>query len=286
MAPATQSEAKCWLCGGETKIDPQYAETSLVRCVDCGFLFEPGRDADELQELYGDKYFDEYPGVGDYTTDESQRRFEAQRRIDWIKRFKQSGSIFEVGVAAGFFLDEARSAGFTVAGVEPAPKVSAHARDEFGLDVTTGFIEDAELPPASFDVICAFHVLEHIHDPLDVLKGMRAALKDDGYLLLEIPNIESAMAKRLGPKWLHLDPPNHVGFYTPEQLRGLLASAGFELLETDTVSEFFYYRPSLRLHPTAVTGRISQRLKSGLNQSKPHPTGHALMRITARASSL
>jgi SAM-dependent methyltransferase len=127
-------------------------------------------------------------------------------------------------------------------------------------------------------------VLEHIHDPLEVLKGVRRSLKDDGFLFLEIPNIESALAKRDGAKWFHLDQPNHVGFYTVEQLRGLLADAGIELIETDTISEYFFFRPLLKLRPLSIAGRSLKRVRTGLNQGKVLPEGHALMRVVARAA--
>ncbi|MGK2877385.1 MAG: class I SAM-dependent methyltransferase [Solirubrobacterales bacterium] len=257
----------------------------MVRCVECGFLFDPGRDADELQELYDDQYFSDYPGVGDYSADEAQRRTEAKKRIAWLKRFVPSGSIFEIGAAAGYFLDEARTAGYSVAGVEPAPAVSGYARERFGLDIKTGFLEDADLPEGRFDAICAFHVLEHVHDPLEVLKDVRASLKNDGYLFLEIPNIESGTAVHDGAKWFHLDQPNHVAFYNPEQLEGLLSKAGIELLETDTVSEYHYYRPLLMLRPRSIVGRSLKRVRTGLNQGKILPAGHPLMRVTARASN-
>ncbi|MGK2877386.1 MAG: class I SAM-dependent methyltransferase [Solirubrobacterales bacterium] len=274
----------CWLCGGDAVEDPQYAGTILSRCTKCGFLFDAGHTAEELQKLYGDDYFEAYTREGDYAEAEEQRRTEARKRIEWLKRFHEAGRIFEVGAASGFFLDEARKAGYEVSGVEPAPGVAEYARERFGLDVTTGFLEDAELPEASFDAICAFHVLEHIHNPLDVLKDIRRSLTDEGHLLLEIPNIESIMARKRGADWMHLRLPHHVGFYSPAQLEGMLKKAGFELLETDSVSEYFYYRELLKFRPQTIAARSVKRVATKTPQSKPHPINHPYLRATARAA--
>jgi SAM-dependent methyltransferase len=272
----------CWLCGGDAVEDPQYADTTLSRCSQCGFLFDAGHSAEELQELYGDDYFEAYSGGGDYAEAEEQRRTEARKRIEWLKQYKQSGSVFEVGAASGFFLDEARKAGYEVAGVEPAPGVAEYARERFSLDVKTGFLEDADLPAAGYDAICAFHVLEHIHDPLEVLKDIRRSIKDDGVLLLEIPNIESVMAKKRGADWMHLRLPHHVGFYSPEQLGGLLKDAGFDLLETDSVSEYFYYRELYKFRPQTIAARSVKRIATHTPQGTPHPINHPYLRATAR----
>lgn len=274
----------CWLCGGEASEDPVYAGTPLVRCADCGFLFDSGHSAEELQELYGDSYFEDYPQAeGGYSDDEAQRRMEATKRLEWIARWKQSGRLFEVGAAAGFFLDEARKVGFEVSGVEPGPTVSQFARDSFGLDVQTGFLEQIELPEDPFDVVCMFHVLEHIHSPAAVLRELREHTVVGGMLFVEIPNIESVVARKSGADWKFLDLPNHVGFYSPDHLAKLFGDAGYELVGSDSVSEYFYYRTVLKLRPQTIGMRSLKRLRTGTPQGKVHPINHPLLRAVARA---
>jgi SAM-dependent methyltransferase len=277
--------ASCWICGGATAVDPEYANTPLIRCTQCGFLFSPQRSAEELQALYADSYFETYAGHGDYASDPAQRRHEARRRLEWIAEWAPPpGNLLEIGSAAGFFLDEARSDGYTVAGIEPGEAVSAYSREQFGLDVRTTFLEQAELPAAHYDVICAFHVLEHIYDPHDFLRLLRASIADDGHLMLEIPNIASALARHLGSRWFHLDPMNHVGFYEPEHLRRLLGECGFELLDTHTVSEYHYVRSGLRRKPKALAGRAYKRAIVRRSQAERDPVAHSMLRIAARAA--
>ncbi|MGK2955950.1 MAG: class I SAM-dependent methyltransferase [Solirubrobacterales bacterium] len=94
----------------------------------------------------------------------------------------------EVGCAAGYFLDEATRAGWQVIGVEPAAEIAELARSTFGLDVRTGFVEDLDLSELTADVVCAWHTLEHIPDPFDLVVSLRALMADSGTVAVEVPN--------------------------------------------------------------------------------------------------
>jgi hypothetical protein len=260
-------------------VDKTYATVPLYRCADCGFLFAPQREVEELHEIYDDSYFEQYPGGEAYDADQEQRRYEARPRLEWVRERVTRGRLLEIGAADGIFLDEARAAGFRVTGVEPAPGLAATARDERNIDVRAGFIEDVELPDEKFDAICAWHVLEHITQPAASIQRLRDAI------FLEIPNIESTKAKARGPEWFHLDPSNHVGFYTPEQLGRLLGDNGFELVEWYSVSGFSYQRPGRAFQPRELAGRALETVQTRTLPGRVHPWKHELLRAAARPSS-
>jgi 2-polyprenyl-3-methyl-5-hydroxy-6-metoxy-1,4-benzoquinol methylase len=272
----------CWLCGGASQPDDRYGSVSLYRFADCGFLFAPERSTEELHELYTDEYFEDFSHGESYTADEGQRRYEAQQRLKWMSAVTKPGRLMEIGAAYGIFLDEARKAGYEVFGIEPATGLAQMACTRFGVDVAAGFIETATIPSEPFDAVCAWHVLEHIRQPRSALLRLREALRDEGYLFLEIPNIESDQARRHGPDWFHLDPANHVGFYTTDQLREVLRQAGFELLATTSVTGLSYLRPRLALRPSHVALRARETVRSRALQGRPHPDKHELMRAVAR----
>lgn len=279
---AQTGQTVCWLCGGISQLDDWYGRVSLYRCADCGFLFAPERSTEELHELYTDEYFAEFSHGESYTADEPQRRYEAQQRLEWMGDFTRPGRLMEIGAAAGIFLDEARKVGYDVFGIEPATGLAQSARSQFGVDVAAGFIETAAIPSEPFDVVCAWHVLEHIRAPKPALLRLRESLRDGGLLFLEIPNIASDQAVRHGPDWFHLDPTNHVGFYTTDQLREVLRQAGFALTETMSVSGLSYLRPRLALQPAALAFRALSTVRSRALQGRPHPHKHELMRAVAR----
>jgi SAM-dependent methyltransferase len=279
---AQTGHAVCWLCGGMSQPDDWYGSVALYRCAQCGFLFAPERSTEELHELYTDEYFEDFSHGESYTADEPQRRYEARQRLEWMSGFTRPGRMMEIGAAAGIFLDEARKVGYDVFGIEPAAGLAQSARSRFDIDVAVGFIETATIPTQPFDVVCAWHVLEHIRAPKPALLRLRDAVGDEGLLFLEIPNIESDQARRRGPDWFHLDPTNHVGFYTTDQLREVLGQAGFALTETTSVSGLSYLRPRLALRPSTLALRALNTVRSRALQGRPHPHKHELMRAVAR----
>ena len=208
----------------------------LHRCGECGLLFAPDRNAGELQDLYDARYFDEYPGGESYEEDPAQRRYEAARRIELVRRYRRSGRLLEIGAAAGHFVEAARDSGFDPIGVEPAADLARAATERLGVPVLAGFIEEVDLPDGEFDVACAWHVVEHLSEPHHALVRLRDALVPGGHLFVEVPNIDSVQATRRRQHWANLDIGRHVGHYTSSALRALLEGAGFDVLMTETAA--------------------------------------------------
>ncbi len=275
--PAHGAAPACSVCDGPTVPEDRFGPAPLFRCDRCTFVQLAG-DVDPA--LYGDAYFAAYAG-GDYLAEEGQRRHESRIRLDLLARVTPPPArLLEVGAAAGFLLDEARARGWEGVGVEPNDAMAAHARDALALDVRTGRLEDVALDDASFDAACAFHVVEHLDDPLDALRTVRAALRPGGHLLVEVPNAQSAAARRLGAAWQPLDLPYHVGHHGPASMRALLERAGFEVLRVDTVPFASYAarsRPELLARGAVEALRARTALPAG-----PHPSGHQLLRAIGR----
>jgi SAM-dependent methyltransferase len=272
----------CWVCGAAAARDPRYSATALVRCGACGFLFAPVASAGELKELYDAEYFDAYPGGEPYDFDEAQRRFEARRRVAFVRQHVPGGRLLEVGAASGWFLGEAKAAGFDPVGIEPAADVAAGAAQRWDVVVQGTTIEEADLPRGGFDVVVAWHALEHIAAPAGALQRLREALRPGGLLLLEVPNIASVAARRLGPAWFHLDIAHHVGHYAPATLRMLLDRTGFEPVAIDTYPPAAYLRPGRALTPRALAWQAKVLLNVRASPRSSHPWKHELLRAVAR----
>lgn len=268
----------CPVCGGGGCSEHRIGDASLLRCERCGFVFLPQR---EDTSLYGDVYFEGYCG-GDYLAHEQRRRHESRVRLDLLGTVLAAPArLLEIGAAAGFFLDEARRRGYAGVGIEPNAAMGAHARDVLGLDVRTGTLEEQELEEHGFDGVCAFHVLEHLDDPLAAARRIAAALRPGGYALVEVPNAQSAAARRLGAAWGPLDLPYHLGHFGPASMQTLLERAGLEIILLDTVP-FAIYGASSRIGLIARGFAEAARARSALPPGA-HPHGHQLLRAIARA---
>jgi 2-polyprenyl-3-methyl-5-hydroxy-6-metoxy-1,4-benzoquinol methylase len=272
----------CWACGGDTQYSEAYLSARLVRCQDCGFLFQPARTLADVRELYGDDYFKRFPtGAGGrcevYSSREESRSYEAEVRVRLVEKYVPSGRLLEIGAAAGHFLGAARRANFSVLGIEPSEAVASEAGQRFGVEILTGFVEEIELPRKAFDVACAWHVLEHLAEPLTTLSRLRDALAPAGHLVLEVPNVESVRARRETTEWGPLDLEHHVGHYGPRSLGALLQRAGFEIVTTYTVPPAVYRRPLRRLLSYGKQIVVLRSWPFG-----PHESKHELLRAVAR----
>lgn len=277
--PCSVTAADCRACGSPAAPDPSYPGAGLYRCASCGLLFAPGGP----RASYDSDYFERYPGGEAYEADEPQRRYEARLRVELVRRHADGGRLLEIGSAAGFFLDEARRAGFEPVGIEPAREVAEAASRRFGLPVTAALVEDAPLEERAFDVACGWHALEHIPEPAPALERLRGSLRPGGLLVLEVPNAGSVTARRQGMSWFHLDLDHHVAHYAPRSLRALLERAGFAVLATESFPALGYLRPARALHPRSLVAQAKELARVRALPRRPHPWKHELLRAVARA---
>lgn len=139
--------------------------------------------------------------------------------------------VLDVGCGDGAFLEWARTAGWTGVGIDFDPSAVASAQSR-GLDVRCGSIDSLRDEGASFDAITLSHVLEHVHDPANLLRQAGALLKPGGLLWIDTPNLASIGHAVFGASWLGLDPPRHLILFTPSSLRALLEDVGLTLVKT------------------------------------------------------
>ncbi len=197
---------------------------SVCRCISCGQVYIKGIDLTIIKEKYNEK--DYFAERNDYINrwDEFSRLF--QKIIDKIIKFKPQGRLLDVGCSVGIFLDVAQKNGYTVKGVEVSTWASEFARQK-GFDVVTGGLLEASYPEKGFDVIILNHVLEHLPKPIEILSEAKRILKDDGLLVIGVPNFGSSMAAIKKGKWASLQPDQHIWQFTHASLLRVLSESGF-----------------------------------------------------------
>ena len=133
--------------------------------------------------------------------------------------------------------------GWQGCGVEPGLQ-AVEAAQSVGLDVHHGTLETADFPRASFDVVRVWHVLEHVPDPLALLRRAYQLLKPGGELIVGVPHIGGIIARLAGPAWFDLDIPRHLWHWTAPGLQVLAERVGFHV---ETVGHAYYGSyPALR----------------------------------------
>jgi SAM-dependent methyltransferase len=132
--------------------------------------------------------------------------------------------------------------GWDALGTELSEESSTFAREELGLEVKTGPFEVRTFDAKSFDVVVLWHVFEHMSAPALVLKKIHGILKEDGLLIISVPNFGSLQSKLSRDKWFHLDLPRHLYHFTPSTLEFILKENGFRIIRRKHTSlEYSYF---------------------------------------------
>jgi SAM-dependent methyltransferase len=155
--------------------------------------------------------------------------------------------ILEVGCGSGNVLRVLQRLGRNrgvVEALELSPEAAEVARARTGLTVTNGYLSDLDAS-ASFDIIAAFDVLEHIADEEGVLQQVRDRLVPGGRLVLTVPAHQTL--------WSSFDVASgHVRRYVPATLSRALRTAGFRV-------EYMSYFMSLLFPPMWMRRRLAHR---------------------------
>ncbi len=176
------------------------------------------------------------------------RQRQAVQILSLVRRHVPPGSrLLDVGCSFGFFLLEARRAGFDVRGIEPDLQAFEGARAALGEDVVRpGLLSSDTAPPGSADVICTLDVIEHIvpeeHEAF--ARQLAETLAPGGIWVIKVPTTEglyyrvsdlfvragmgASFVRRL---WQTRYEFPHLAYFSLSTLTRWLARYGFEVLD-------------------------------------------------------
>lgn len=147
----------------------------------------------------------------------------------WLPKPFGNKRVLDVGCGWGRLLDYFKILGWKTFGVEPGISASERARKK-GHTVYTGELLSTKFPSNYFSAIVFCHSLEHIHNPIEVLKEAYRILLPHGLLVIEVPNFRSSDASFFGSTWSPLDVPYHLYHWTPQSLKKILLKNGFKIV--------------------------------------------------------
>lgn len=206
-------------------------EHGLVECGACRVIrFDPLPTVDELQRFYAAPYYD-----FEREKEEGKGMAFAHR----LKRWQKTGRFLDVGCATGFFINGIRShSDWDVRGIEFGVSAARYAREELGLDVKLGDLPNAGYPGGYFDYIHINNVLEHVLDPVGMLRECRRIIKPTGRLYLSVPNGYNDSRELLDFHRLEGTPAlsnkGHIYFFRGRTLLGLFERSGFAVRSKKT----------------------------------------------------
>ncbi len=141
--------------------------------------------------------------------------------------YQPGGTLLDIGCGAGTYLSRVRELGWEVVGVDLSPQAAQTAREAYGIAVHVGTLEEAKFPDGSFAVVTMTHLIEHVPDPLALLRECYRILQPGGRLIVTTPNFSGMASRLFGQDWFGLEPPRHLSLFTPSTLRRCTELAGF-----------------------------------------------------------
>jgi SAM-dependent methyltransferase len=242
VSSSSRTTVACHVCSSTN--DTAYIEARgyrIAQCQNCGLWFvNPQPTTEELRQFYST-----------YDDGEQWRNLEERfnRGVrDAILRIKRSGSVLDVGCGSGNFLRCMKETGFSAFGIEPSGSGSEYARDEHGVDIYHGMIEEylASHRDRRFDVITMLNVLEHVTAPVSILSQLSKVLSSDGVLVLVVPDARfhdwigrfRRFAGVSDPYWIEQPKsflsgfklPDHLCSFQPRTVAALLERSKFRVI--------------------------------------------------------
>ena len=219
-------------------------ETFQVQtCNQCSFtLTNPRPNDDQLGKYYESNDYISHSNnqKGIFNRIYQMVRYHAmESKFKLINGLNSNGLVLDYGCGTGEFLQEAKRQQWTVRGIEPSEKARAQAIGKLPAEVLGTLAEVPE--QEAYDVVTLFHVLEHIHSLRKTVKKIASHLKSNGYLVIAVPNPESADAKHYGKDWAGYDVPRHLYHFSEKSMNIFQSEFGMELVRVEPLTYDSYY---------------------------------------------
>ena len=207
------------------------------------FKVEPSPSLQELNLYYAERYYQESKASyrKEYSKDELRYfEVEAELAIESIQKFKSKSnySLLDLGCGEGFFANHFYSKGHSVECTDFSDHGIKHHNPQllpyFYKGEVIKYLDSNKSTNNNYDLINLDNVLEHVIDPLELLKKIRNIMTHQTILRVEVPNdfsdFQSFLLDRKVTEKTWINPPEHLNYFNKNSLKSLFEIENFELL--------------------------------------------------------
>jgi len=241
VTPVAAARTACPACGtAGPRAAMEVSGHAFRRCGTCASLFLEFPPAEVGAQYEGRGYFVDagygppgggsFHGYRDYLADRKEISEKFEQILRHVERLVDPGRLLDVGAGPGFMVAAAGERGWDASGVDLNGWAAAYARDELGVEVRQGSLEDAGLGAGSLDALSMLDLIEHVADPHRLVTEAARVLRPGGVLAILTPDAGSPVSRALGARWPEVKrPPEHIVLFSVGGLAALLETHGFEV---------------------------------------------------------
>ena len=199
---------------------------SIGECSECRLAFHTCQPSKQESIDYINWRWSSTDSQDRYVTDIESKIMTCRDRLRWLDSFSLPNKrLLDIGAGNGVFCYTAKEFGYEVTGTETSSQAVKRAKELFGVVLIYGDI-DSITPNPQFGIFTMWDVIEHLRDPLKMLKEARARTMEGGVIVIETGNYESFTRLEMKERWpLYLF--DHMFYFSPSSLEKIVYSAGF-----------------------------------------------------------
>ena len=250
--------ARCLICGDvKHSLFCKKNGMEYVCCSTCNHVYVkfPFTD-DELLDLYiqPTKYrTSEEKLIWDYS--EMKEKYFYKPLLNKIASVIEPERLLDIGCSNGAFVYSALRCGWDAHGIELNSE-SVRFAEKLGLKVYNTELSKDLFPSEYFSAITLWHVIEHLFDPITLLREAVRILKPGGILAISTPNIKSIGWKLLHEDWGAITPEVHLNLFDRAGLEKLVVNCGLKTREIE----------AYELKPATIKNTIKKWRRKELNK--------------------
>lgn len=198
---------------------------------------------------------------------EEMKDFRIKQFTEFLKKYSLTGKkVVEIGCGRGEYLSLMKQSGALTYGIEDSQESVVFCKKS-GLNVTKGYIEkpDDKIKNTPFDAFFILNFLEHFPNPNSALKGICNNLTDDGIGMVEVPNFDMILRKKIFSEFI----TDHLFYFTKDTLRSTLTINGFEVIECNELFHDYIISAIVRKRKQldiSVFYKYQTKIKNGLEK--------------------
>ena len=244
-----------------------------------GFLeIDKKPSVQELQDYYAMRYYQTECSNYRQTYPEDELEFVRKKieqkkyLIDQLGYCNKNASLLDVGCGEGFVLQWFHQQGYSVRGLDFSDVGVLAMNPDVAPLVETGDVFEALQnlirSKQQFDIIWLQNVLEHVLEPVELLRSLRSLVPEKGVMLITVPNDgtelqESLFKQGAISRRFWIAPPDHLSYFNVDTLGQVIQATGWQCLDMigDFPIDMFLLHPGSNYVNDSTKGSAAHRAR-------------------------